>query len=64
MGINLTPAKNAADAWNMLTLQPLPSNDKRYLDCSGVHGINAVQQLTAELQLHSGAKLKLPDKLL
>lgn len=51
MGTNLTPAKNAADAWNMLTVEPLPSNDKRYLDCSVVRGINVAQTLSAQLQL-------------
>jgi ABC-type lipopolysaccharide export system ATPase subunit len=51
----LSPAENAWDAWEMLTLEPLHANDPRYLDCSAARGIDVVQKLQIELRLHSRA---------
>ena len=48
-----SPAKNAWDAWEMLTLEPLHANDIRYVDCSVARGINVVQKLHTALRLHS-----------
>ncbi len=47
----LVPAENVSDAWNMLTLQPLCSNDERYVDCSTARGTDVVKKLSAELYL-------------
>jgi hypothetical protein len=51
----LSPAENAWDAWERLTLEPLHANDPRYLDCSAARGIDVVQKLQIELRLHSRA---------
>lgn len=50
-----SPAKNAWDAWEMLTLEPLHANDPRYLDCSAARGIDVVQKLHTAIRLHSRA---------
>ena len=47
------PAENVLDAWDMLDVVPLPTNDNRYVDCSQVRDSNVVKKLANKLRVHA-----------
>ena len=47
------PATNIYEAWDRLDVVPLPTNDCRYVDCSGARETNVVKELVKRLRLHS-----------